>query len=93
MDKLIARQICKFAYYKFLRSYRPVSSVVEPHAIGAGGLGSITGPVKSAQCRLWLAIIATFLRSCVAHALNRGDGPRHSLLSSAKYRECNEDLV
>ena len=41
--------------------------------------GSIPGPVKSAQCRQRLATAATFLRSCVAQALSRGDGPRYSL--------------
>ena len=41
--------------------------------------GSIPGPVKSAQCRQRLATVATFLRSCVAQALSRGDGPRNSL--------------
>ena len=45
--------------------------------------GSIPGLVKSAQCRQRLAIIATFLRSCVALALSRGDGPRHLLHASA----------
>ena len=37
--------------------------------------GSIPGPVKSAQHRQRLAIAATFLRSCVAQALSRRDGP------------------
>ena len=45
--------------------------------------GSIPGPVKSAQCRQRLATVATFLRSCVAQALSRGDGPRNSLHASA----------
>ena len=40
--------------------------------------GSISGPVTSAQCRQRLATAATFLLSCVALALNRGDGPCHS---------------
>ena len=39
-----------------------------------GILGSIPGPVKSTQCRQRLATAAMFFRSCVAHALNRGDG-------------------
>ena len=34
-----------------------------------------------------------YLRSCVTQALNRGDGPRHSLHVSAQYREYNENLV
>ena len=44
---------------------------------------SIPGPVKSMQCRQRLATVATFLRSCVAQALSRGDGPRNSLHASA----------
>ena len=45
--------------------------------------GSIPGPVKSTQCRQRLATAATFLRSCVAQAPSRGDGPRNSLHASA----------
>ena len=45
--------------------------------------GSITGPVKSTQRRQRLATVVTFLRSCVAQALSRGDGPRSSLHASA----------
>ena len=45
--------------------------------------GSIPGPVKSSQCRQRLATVATILRSCVAQALSRGDGPRNSLQASA----------
>ena len=45
--------------------------------------GSIPGPVKSTQCRQRFATVATFLRSCVAQALSRGDGPRNSLHASA----------
>ena len=44
---------------------------------------SIPGPVKSAQCRQRLVSAATFLRSCVAQELSRGDGPHHSLPASA----------
>ena len=44
--------------------------------------GSIPGTVKSTQCRQRLATVATFLRSCVAQALSRGDG-RNSLHASA----------
>ena len=40
-----------------------------------------------------VATVATFVRSCVAQALSRGDGPRHSLHASAKYGEYNEDLI
>ena len=45
--------------------------------------GLIPGPVKSTQCRQRLATVATFLRSCVAQALSRGNGPRNSLHASA----------
>ena len=55
--------------------------------------GLIPGPVKSTQCRQRLATVATFLRSCVAQALSRGDGPRNSLHASANYGEYNEDLT
>ena len=41
--------------------------------------GSISGSVKSTQCRQRLATVATILRSCVAQALSRRDGPRNSL--------------
>ena len=41
--------------------------------------GSIPGPVKSTQCRQRLATVATFIRSCVAQMLSRGDEPRNSL--------------
>ena len=44
---------------------------------------SIPGPVKSTQCRQRLATVATIIRSCVAQALSRGDGPRNSLHASA----------
>ena len=40
-----------------------------------------------------LAIAATFHRSCVAQALSREDGPRHSLHASAYRHEYNEDLI
>ena len=55
--------------------------------------GSIPGLVKSTLCRQRLATTVTFLRSCVALALSRGDGPRHLLHASVKYREYNEDLI
>ena len=44
------------------------------------------------QCRQRLATAATFLRSCAAQTLSRGDEPRHSLHASAYYREYDEDL-
>ena len=56
-----------------------VSSVVKRTLSVREVWGSIPGPVKSAQCRQRLATAATFLRSCVAQALSRGDGPRNSL--------------
>ena len=62
-------------------------------AIGAGGLGFNSGQVKAAQCHQRLATAATFLRSCVAQALRREDGPHHSLHALAWHREHNEDLV
>ena len=50
--------------------------------------GSISGSVKSyAVSPERLAAVATSLRSCVAQALSRGNGTRHSLHASAKYRE------
>ena len=55
--------------------------------------GSIPGPVKSTQSRQRLATVVTFLRSCVAQALSRGNGPRNSLHASAYYGEYNEDLI
>ena len=40
------------------------------------------GPLNRTQCHHRLATAAMFLRSCVAQALSRGDGPRHSLHAS-----------
>ena len=60
-----------------------VSSVAKRTLSVREAWGSIPGPVKSAQCRQRLATVATFLRSCVAQALSRGDGPRNSLHASA----------
>ena len=45
------------------------------------------------QCRQRFATAATFLRSCGAQVLSRGDEPHHSLLASAKYRKCNKELI
>ena len=42
---------------------------------GVSGFGLIAWPFKLDA----VATTATFLRSCVAQALSRGDGPRHSL--------------
>ena len=49
---------------------RSNSSVLQYIAISAGSVGSITG-----QGCQQLATAATFLRSCVAQAINRGDEP------------------
>ena len=72
---------------------QPISSVAKRTLSVREVLGSIPGPVKSAQCRQRLATAATLLRSCVAQALGHGDGPRHSLHASAYYRKYNEDLI
>ena len=73
---------------------RPAVSSVAKRTLSVREVwGSIPGPVKSAQCRQRLATVATFLRSCVAQALSRGDGPRNSLHASAYYGEYNEDLI
>ena len=67
-----------------IRGYIPAVGSVAKRTLSVWKVwGSIPGPVKSAQCRQRLAIAATFLRSCVAQALSRGDGPRHSLHASA----------
>ena len=50
------------------------------------------GRSNQTQCHLRLVTAAMFLRSCVVQKLNRGDGSRHSLHASMKYRECNEGL-
>ena len=82
-------------YFRSLRvkADRPVSSVVKRTLSVREAWGSIPGSVKSAQCRQPLATDATFLRSRVAKALSRGDGPRRSLHASVYYREYNEDLI
>ena len=66
-----------------IRIIPAVSSVAKRTLSVREVLGSIPGPVKSAQCRQRLATVAAFLRSCVAQALSRGDGPRNSLHASA----------
>ena len=70
-------------YYQLLLSQPAVSSVAKRTLKVREVWGSIPGPVKSTQCRQRLATVATFLRSCVAQALSRGDGPRNSLHASA----------
>ena len=62
---------------------QPVSSVAKCTLSVRKVCGSIPGPVKSTQCRQRLATVAMFLRSCVAQARSRGDGPRYSLHVSA----------
>ena len=53
-------------------------------------LSSITGQCNWTQCGQRLATVVTFLRSCVAQEISRGDG---SPLASAYCRECNDDLM
>ena len=68
----------------FLKYQIPAVSSVAKRTLSVRGVWvSIPGPVKSAQCRQRLATVATLLRSCVAQALSRGDGPRNSLHASA----------
>ena len=76
----IFRQNC-FMQLKFLTP--AVSSVAKRTLSVREVWGSTPGPVESTQCRQRLATVATFLRSCVAQALSRGDGPRNSLHASA----------
>ena len=52
-------------------------------AIDAGGLGFDSGAGLIGQCRQRLVATAAFFRSCIAQALSRGNGPRHSLHASA----------
>ena len=73
--------------------YRPVSSVAKRTLSVREVWASIPGPVKSSQCHQRLVTVATFVRSYVAQALSRGDGPRHSLHALAYYGEYNEDLI
>ena len=71
-------------YTIYATSKKPAVSSVAKRTLSVQEVwGSIPGPVKSTQCRQRLATVATFLRSCVAQALSRGDGPRNSLHASA----------
>ena len=79
--KIQTKNFLKF--YKISKTQPAVSSVAKRTLSVREVLGSIPGPVKSAQCRQRLATVATFLRSCVAQALSREDGPRNSLHASA----------
>ena len=58
---------------------QPASVVTKDIAIGAGGFGFDSQAGQMNTCRRRLATVAMFLRSCVAQALNHGNGPRHSL--------------
>ena len=58
-------------------------------ARGVVGMG-LDFPGRSNCQRLPTAV--TFLRGCVAQALSRLDGCRHSLLTLARFREYNENL-
>ena len=85
-NKMILLQTC-------VALCRPISSVAKPTLSVREVWGSIAGSAKSSQCRQRLAIVATFVRSCVAQALSRGDGPHRSLHASVYYGEYNEDLI
>ena len=76
-----------------LTGHRSFSSVASQIVISAGGLGlnSLAGQIGTVS--QWLATVAAFLRSCVAQALSRGDGPRHSSHAFAQYRDYNENLI
>ena len=54
----------------YCKKNRPVSSVAKCTLSVREAWGSTPRPVKSAQSRQRLATVATFLRSCVAQALN-----------------------
>ena len=60
-----------------------LAQLLSARATGAGGLGfdSRVGQIGSERQRLAPAV--TFLRSCLAQALSRGDWPCHSLHTSA----------
>ena len=71
-------------YLKITKITIPAVSSVAKRTLSVREVwGSTPGPVKSTQCRQQLATVATFLRSCVAQALSRGDGLRNSLHASA----------
>ena len=64
----------------------PVCSVAEHIAICAGVLEFDPQVIQVKHCVVNsspVATAATFLWSCAAQALSRGDGPRHSLHASA----------
>ena len=63
--------------------------VIVNNDCGRSGLDPQAGQIG----RKRLATAATFLGSCVAQELSRGDGPRDSFHASAYYREYSEDLI
>ena len=70
-----------------LYDYRPVSLVVKTLLSVREAWGSNTGLVKSDTVSPTARTAATFFWSCVVQALNRGDGPGHSLHASAHHCE------
>ena len=56
-------------------------------------MGLISEPVKLDTVSPTARHAATFLRSCVAQALSRGDKSHHSLRDLVQYREYNEDFL
>ena len=68
--------LSNFNFKIFIVQLPPAVSSVAKRTLSVREVwGSIPGPVKSTQCRQRLATVATFLRSCLARALSRGDGP------------------
>ena len=65
---------------RYYLSHRQFAQLPSQPAIGAGGQGFKS---RVGQIGQRLATAATFLRSCVAQALSRGDGLRNSLHVSA----------
>ena len=62
----------------------PLSSVVKTYCCRCKRSGTrILGRSNQTQCCQRHAAFGAFLRSSVAQALNRGDGPRHSVHASA----------
>ena len=77
-------------FWLFLQfTCRLILQLVQDIAIGAELFGSIAGPVKSDTVSQWLATAATFHRSCVAQALNRGDGPA----TCYTFRYCTAKII
>ena len=72
--------------------YRPVPQLFITWPSMQQVWGSILGLVKSDSVANGSPPLRRFFRSCVAQALSRGDGDRHSLHASAEYSEYNEDF-